>query len=136
MWRACAEAGSGKDEVRESAKERPLFQPRPDRCGEGACVGWPVCAGVNYMCGVPIRRSELGEEGARFLSPPGPRGFPGGSAGKECAGNAGDLSSIPGLGRPPGEGNGNPPQSSSVENPMHRGAWRVTIHGVTELDPT
>ena len=50
-------------------------------------------------------------------------GFPGGSDGKASADNAGDLGSIPGLGRSPGEGNGNPLQYSYVENPMDRGAW-------------
>ena len=43
---------------------------------------------------------------------------------------------IPGLGRPPGEGNGNPLQSSCLENPVDRGAWRATVHGVTESDTT
>ena len=50
-------------------------------------------------------------------------GFPGGSAGKESACNAGDPGSIPGLGRSPGEGNGNPLQYSCLENPMDGGAW-------------
>ena len=49
------------------------------------------------------------------------RGFPGGSDGKASACNAGDLGSIPGLGRSPGEGNGNPLQYSCLENPMDRG---------------
>ena len=54
---------------------------------------------------------------------------PGGSDGKESVCNAGDPSSIPGLGRSPGEGNGNPFQYSCLENPMDRGAWRVaTVH--------
>ena len=44
--------------------------------------------------------------------------------------NAGDLGSIPGLGRSPGEGNGNPLQYSRLENPMDRGAWRATVLGV------
>ena len=52
-------------------------------------------------------------------------GFPGGSDGKEHACNVGDPGSIPGLGRSPGEGNGNPLQYSHLENPMDRGAWRV-----------
>ena len=56
-------------------------------------------------------------------------GFPGGSVGKESAQNAGDLGSIPGSGRSPGEGNGNPFQYSYLENPMGRGAWRATVHG-------
>ena len=49
--------------------------------------------------------------------------FPGGSDGKVSAYNAGDLGSIPGLGRSPGEGNGNPLQYSCLENPMDRRAW-------------
>ena len=50
-------------------------------------------------------------------------GFPGGSEVKVSACNVGDLGSIPGLGRSPGEGNGNPLQYSCLENPMDRGAW-------------
>ena len=44
----------------------------------------------------------------------------------------GDPGSIPGLGRSPGEGNGNPLQYSCLENPMDRGAWQATVHGVAE----
>ena len=50
-------------------------------------------------------------------------GFPGGSDSKEPTCNAGDLGSIPGLGRSPGEGNGYPLQYCCLENPMDRGAW-------------
>ena len=50
-------------------------------------------------------------------------GFPGGSDGKESAGDAGDPGSIPGSGRSPGEGNGNPLQYSCLENPKDGGAW-------------
>ena len=57
--------------------------------------------------------------------------FPGGSGGKESAGNAGDLRSIPGSGRTPGEGNGNPLQYSCLENSMDR-AWQAIVHGVTK----
>ena len=59
-------------------------------------------------------------------------GFPGGSEGKASARNAGDTGSIPGSGRSPGEGNGNPFQYSCLENPMDRGAWRATVHGVAK----
>ena len=59
-------------------------------------------------------------------------GFPGGSAGKESACNAGDLGSIPGLGRSPGEGNGHPLQYSGLKNSMDRGAWHATVHGVAK----
>ena len=46
--------------------------------------------------------------------------------------DAGDLGLIPGLGRSPGEGNGNPLQYSCLENPMDGGAWWATVHGVTK----
>ena len=59
-------------------------------------------------------------------------GFPGGSDGKESASHAGDLGSVPGLGRSPGEGNGNPLQYSYLENSMDRGAWQAMGHGVAK----
>ena len=59
-------------------------------------------------------------------------GFPGGSESKESACNAGDLGSMPGSGRSPGEGNGYPFQYSCLENPMDRGTWQATVHGVTK----
>ena len=46
------------------------------------------------------------------------------------AGDARDMDSMPGLGKSPGEGHGNPLQYSGLENPMDRGAWEATIHGV------
>ena len=52
--------------------------------------------------------------------------------GKESACNTGDSGLIPGLGRSPGKGHGNPLQYSCLENPMDRGAWRATVHGVTK----
>ena len=60
------------------------------------------------------------------------KGFPGGLDGKESTCNAGDLGLIPGSRRSPGEGNGNPFQYSCLENPMDRGAWRATVHGVAK----
>ena len=54
-----------------------------------------------------------------------------GSDGEETACNAGDLGSVPGLGRSPGEGNGNSLQYSCLENSRDRGAWWATVHGVT-----
>ena len=58
--------------------------------------------------------------------------FPDGSDGKASACNAGDPGLIPGLPRCPGEGNGNPLQSSCLENPMDRGGWWATVHGVAK----
>ena len=60
------------------------------------------------------------------------QGFPGGSEGKVSACNAGDLGSIPGSGRSPGEGNGSPLQYSCLENPMDRGAWWATVYWVAK----
>ena len=61
-----------------------------------------------------------------------PFNTPGGSDSKVSAHNAGDPGSIPGFGRSPGEGNGNPLQYSCLENSMDRGAWWATVHGVTK----
>ena len=59
-------------------------------------------------------------------------GFPGGSVVKNSSVNAGDMGSIPRLGRSPGEGNGNQFQYSCLGNPMDRGGWQPTVHGVTK----
>ena len=61
------------------------------------------------------------------------QGFSGGSVDKESACNAGDLGLIPELGRSPGEGNGNPLKYSCLENPMDRGFWKATVHGVARV---
>ena len=58
-------------------------------------------------------------------------GFPCGSDGKESACNAGDLGLIPGSGRSPGGGHGNPLQYLCLENPMDRGAWQAVVYGIT-----
>ena len=59
-------------------------------------------------------------------------GLPGGSDGKESTCNVGDLGSIPGLGRSPGGGQGNPLPYSCLENLMDRGAWQATVNGVAK----
>ena len=58
--------------------------------------------------------------------------FPGVSVAKNPTANAGEAHSIPGSGRSPGEGNGHPLQYSCLGNPTERGAWRTTVHRVTE----
>ena len=60
------------------------------------------------------------------------KGFPDGSDGKETTCNAGDTGLIPGLGRSPREGNGNPLQYSCLENSMDRGAWQATVQRVSK----
>ena len=62
----------------------------------------------------------------------GHMGFPGSSDGKEFACSVEDWGLIPGSGRSPGEGNGNPLQYSCLENPTDGGAWQPTVHGVTK----
>ena len=66
-------------------------------------------------------------------------GFPGGASGKDPPANEGDISDvglIPGWERSPRGGPGNPLQYSCLENPMDRGAWWPTVHGVTDSDTT
>ena len=59
-------------------------------------------------------------------------GLPSGSVVKNLPVNAGDVGSVPGLGRFPGEGNGTPLQYSCLENPMDRGAWWAPVYGITK----
>ena len=82
-----------------------------------------------FYCSLFIVSLSLGLE---KLLVTGSKGFPGGSAGKESACNAGDMGFIPGSGRSPGGGNSNPLQYSCLDNPMDRGAWWATVHGVTK----
>ena len=81
--------------------------------------------------GVTKSRTRLSDFTFTFMAN---TGFPGGSDGKESACNAGDLGSIPGLGRSSGEGNGYPLRSFCLEASIDRGAWRATVHGVSESD--
>ena len=67
-----------------------------------------------------------------FLLPIAQMGFPGESVGKNPPANAGDSGSVPGLGRSPREGNGNPLQYSCLVNSVDRDAWQATVHGVTK----
>ena len=88
------------------------------------CVHAQVC-----VCASPVHKET--KQRGKTLSD-----FPGGSDSKTSAYNAGDLGSIPVSGRSPGEGNSNPLQYSCLENPMDRGAWQATVHGVAESDTT
>ena len=88
-----------------------------------------------YLCHFQFFDIRMGEMITRWqfkLSPSFIMGFPGGSDGKESACSTGDHGSIPGLGRTPGEGNGNPLQYSCLEDPMDRGAWWAKVHGVSK----
>ena len=70
--------------------------------------------------------------GEKFVNHISYKGFPDGSEGKESGCNEGDLGLIPGSGRFPGEGNGNPFQCSCLGNPMDRRAWQATVHGLSK----
>ena len=78
----------------------------------------------SWVAKIPWRRNRL-------LTPVF-LGFPGGADGKESASNAGDLGSIPGLGRSPGKGDGNPLQYSCLENPHGQRSLVATVHGVAK----
>ena len=78
------------------------------------------------------RRTFRQIRGGKKKKKAGDKGFPGGSGGKHSAYNAGDLGSIPGLGRSPGGGNGNPLQYPCLGNPMNRDAGWATVHEVTK----
>ena len=81
---------------------------------EGPGMGWLFPQGSPGVAMATFLTSRLG--GLRI-------GFPGGSDSKASACNVGDPASIPGSGRSPGEGNGNPLQYPCLENPMDRGTW-------------
>ena len=70
------------------------------------------------------------------MTPTSLLGFPGGSVVKNPPANTGDAGSVPGLGRFPGEGNGNPLQYSCLEHPIDRGSWQATVRGVAESNTT
>ena len=78
------------------------------------------------------RRENCGTKQFHYLQ----SNFPGSSDCKKSAYNAGDLSSIPGSGRSPGDSNGNPLQYSCLENSMDREPWQVKVHGVAKSDMT
>jgi len=100
-------------------------------------VFFPAGSAVESTCNtgdvdsIPGLGRSPGERNG-WLPIPGFLGFPGGSDSKESTYNTKDLGSIPELGRSPGGGNGNPLQYSCLENPMDRGTWRLTVHGVTK----
>ena len=86
---------------------------------------------ANGFCHLKVvLRGKAFKASSMYLKPS--TGFSCSSVGKEHA-NVGDPGSIPGLGRSPGEGNGNPLQYSCLENPMARGAWLAIVHGVVRV---
>ena len=113
-----------KGDALDVGQQEALFSEQVCRRGGRGSLG--CCGQVSVGLGVSSLLSQI------KLHPCPPGGFPGGSDGKETACNAGDLGSIPGSGRPPGEGHGNPLQYSCLENSMDRGVWQATVHGVAK----
>ena len=89
---------------------------------------------VLYGCGLryTVRETCREDHGLTLFCFGSNLSFPSSSDGKESACSAGDPGSIPRSGRSPGEGNDNPLQCSFPENPMDRGAWRATVHGIAK----
>ena len=105
-------------------RDFPVIKNLPANAGDVRDVG--LIPGLGRSPGEGIRVPTL-----VFLG--FPWGFPGGAEVKASACNAGDLGLIPGSGRSPGEGNDKPLQYSCLENPMDRGAWWATVHGLQRV---
>ena len=90
-------------------------------------VGWAGVGRVNFLLPFMTTKKQ-----SFLVSQYSFGDFPGGFYDKESTGNAGDPGSIPGSGRSPGEGNGNPFQYSCPENPMERGVWQATVREIAK----
>ena len=115
----------------------PLSSPSPSACSLSQHQGLFQWVSTLYQC------QSIGPWASASVLPmniqdwfPLQFGLPGGLEVKASASNAGDLGLIPGSGRSPGEGYGNPLQYSCLKNPMDGGAWWATVHGVAQLDKT
>ena len=95
------------------------------------CTWFSWCICPSYVC--TSSTSSLNYFGDIYTASKGSWIFPHSSVGKESVCKAGDLGLIPGLGRSPGEGNGNLLQYSCLENPMDREAWQAQVHGVKRV---
>ena len=112
LWTCCIQYASKFGKTQQCAQDwkRSVFIPIPKKGNAKECSNYHTIALISHAS----------------------KDFPGGSDGKASAYNAGDLGSIPGSGRSPGEGNGNPLQYSCLENPMDGGAWWATVHGLAK----
>ena len=128
--------GTGPEDPTSSLQpsSSPWGSGLESRCSLGVFISWFLKNLTNVEMTVGDGRySGWGDLSVPYRILPHPAwGFPGGSDGKESACNVGDLGSKPGLGRSPGEENGYPLWYSCLENPMDRGAWQTTVHGVTK----
>ena len=102
----------------------------PSKAEDGALIpgqGTKISHAVGQQSPLTTIKTQCSQINEFLITNNNNNGFPGSSDGKESACNAGYPNSVPGLGRSPGEGNGNPLQCSCLEDPIGRGAWRATI---------
>ena len=117
--------------LRSLGREDPLEK---EMATHSSVLAWRI-PGTGGPSGLPSMGSQSWTQLKRLSSSSNSSsiaGFPGGSEGKAPARDAGDLGSIPGSGRSSGEGTGNPLQYSYLENPMDRGTWEATVHGIAK----
>ena len=116
-----------KKSPQHSARSRHLEEPGPSRLGSGdiVCVDERLTWQLYRLLFVFVFWSELPNLQTTV-------GFLGGPVVKHLPASTGDRGSIPGSGRSPGEGNGDPLQCSCLGNPKDRGAWWATVHGVAK----
>ena len=117
-------------------QDPPSLRFSLDSPGKSTGVGCNCLLQGNDYTGVYVYKSSVTSVlhfCAFYCLPKLKGGFPGDSVSKDSACNTGNLDLIPGSGRRPGEANGNPLQYSCLGNPMDRGAWRATVHGVARV---
>ena len=122
LWRLISRCGASKYYL-FSVVTKPNLGPLA--CDSKASLQTPGCGERKWSIGCRVPSREFGTASAQNLF--------GGSDGKESACNAGDSGLISGLGRSPGDENGNPLQYSCLENPMGQGVWQGAVHGVIRV---
>ena len=142
LWFLCKQC-AGRDRWRRALWQRDWSSAPCSGCGCTAPLGFwvpeprpsPELQLPSNSAGLHVL--PLDPRPQHFCLPSRSWGLPPGLSGKEstCS-DTGDAGSIPGSGRSPGGGHGNPLQYSCLENPMHREAWRATVHGLQESNMT
>ena len=110
-----------------------LLHAHPPKLCQELCSGHTSQGRTQKILLIPSVKFSCSVLSDSWRCPSNLLGFPYSSVSKESACNAGDLGSIPRLGRSPGEGNGNLLQYYCLENPMDRGAWLATVHRVARV---
>ena len=137
IWDSAVKLDALRGQVKASTQEwyedkLPCDKMPQNECQ--VCIYLLICSFKSLLHGVYMAMGKRENKSiySSQQSYEGHQSFPGGSVVKKLPANAGDMGSVLGLGRSPGEGNDNPLQYPCLENPMDRGAWRATVHGVTK----